>query len=1008
MTMGIMRYGFTSFLRNRGRSTGITVVVIIAVAMFSGISIASASLTSYQVQKSLSSEVFDLRVASAVDNPSSMLTTLLTVKHDYPAIDNIIPITFQDYPYYQLVLNGSGAISWGAINASNYNQSYFVPRATLVGVNAADMNIPRLQGIINVTKGSFPENNNSIMLDENAANHYKLSIGMNLSVGLLTTNIIFVGNKAITENYTRDVSGLVISGIFRVHDYQRLAMMLAVVYEDNQGNIWRRRSAAAFDLDQVMIWANFPTMHDTLAKLTPKINTQQNNGFAGYISSQVSNYFYGIVIDHLSINVLDISGSQKVLLQISNAIYSRGGVASNFVIYDDLYQDISYDQTYMEGMQAILLLLAIPPLFIGIYLAMTISDQSLERRISEIGQLKSKGANNRQIASWFVVENTIVGSIGGALGYVAGFGTCFAFLAAELQGEFSTFLGMNLVHGDWFSFVLSIAIGVGICVIVVIDPVRRLNKIPVVDVTKKQMDFPVYKAWKSRFDVSALVTGAIPIIWLVVLSNINVQSLPYMLQSPFLIASMVMTGMSVLASFFLTYGLIKIIAGRSPKGFSRIAQGVARIIAPKTSWLIGRNVGGRPKQSGGLVFIIALTVSMVIVLPIIKASENTFESDLSQAIIGSDIQVSLPYNSNLNEITALARNLSTFSPDIAKTTSLLMYYSARAHGNPQSGTNQDQSTTLNTYIYVCGLNASEYPSVVHFDSGYISSGNPDDVFSQLASTPNGTLLLQSWADANGYRVGDPFIISFPSNYNVTRVAFTIVGFFSILPGMVIFGGNGISEAAVNINYLVANNITSEEYLSRTWSCVLVRTIADPSLVIDDLANAIEAQYLNNFTGAYTIAKEVSYFQNFLYGGLFSITSLFDIEFAFIIVIATTGIGIVIYRSGSDRRREIATLRARGTEFKQLFKMLAGEGTTLILLGLILGCLGILIAFTINVQISKAFYEFITFPRPFVVPPIILLQLGLTFAILLAVVLLVSWREVKRTDIPGISDALRVH
>jgi ABC-type antimicrobial peptide transport system permease subunit len=304
---------------------------------------------------------------------------------------------------------------------------------------------------------------------------------------------------------------------------------------------------------------------------------------------------------------------------------------------------------------------------------------------------------------------------------------------------------------------------------------------------------------------------------------------------------------------------------------------------------------------------------------------------------------------------------------------------------------------------VCGINASEYPSVIRFDGSYITTGNPDETFARLGSTPNGTLLLESWAQKNGYDVGDPIIIDF---YGMGLVSFVVEGLFSVWPGMVIWGDS--AQAVVNLGYLQVHNLTEAYFL---YQEVLVRMVDHPSIDASELAKQLKDHFADDIWGITTYAdtikgiQEQSSFSGF---SLISLTKLFDIEFAFILVIATAGVAIIIYRGASDRRREIATLRARGMEFKELFKLQAGEGVTLVLLGLILGCLGILIAYTINIQIAQAFYSFITIARPFVLPPAMFLQLGLTFGILVAVVLLVNWREVRRTDIPRISDALRIY
>ncbi|HMF30626.1 MAG TPA: ABC transporter permease [Candidatus Lokiarchaeia archaeon] len=134
---------------------------------------------------------------------------------------------------------------------------------------------------------------------------------------------------------------------------------------------------------------------------------------------------------------------------------------------------------------------------------------------------------------------------------------------------------------------------------------------------------------------------------------------------------------------------------------------------------------------------------------------------------------------------------------------------------------------------------------------------------------------------------------------------------------------------------------------------------------------------------------------------------FDVENVFILLIGSIGLIIIVSRSLVDRRREIATLRARGLEAKELLKLLAGEGTTLVILGTFVGLVGILVGYTLNIQLgSIALFGLI--PRPFVIPGSMALQVGLVVSILLVTVWLVSWREVRHTETPSIAAALRVY
>ncbi len=984
--MGILRHGLKTLLRNKGRTMGITVVVVIAIALFSGINIAAASLTSYNVQNSLEGTLVDIGVSASVDDPTSSLSILAGIQVEYPVIQDIFPMAVKSYNS-KMVLNSSGDIAWAEINASGYDFNYFERQGSLIGIDQSALEIPRLAGIIDISAGTFPVDNHSIMLDNKTATRLNVNVGSNLSIGAYTTVTLFgYGGSEYQLNYTQDISNLTLTGIFSVPNYKKLNTLMTTI--NYYPYLWSSQGA--------IIWANFTSMRSILDRLTPDVT--------GISPWDLPTTFFGVIINHGVVSALDVMGSAEQIAQISNAIYSQGW-SNGFTTTDNLYTTIKSEESYITALQMVLLLVAIPPLFIGVFLALTLSNQTFERRIPEIGQLKSKGATNRQISVWFFGESSLIGLVGGILGYIAGFGTCFLFLIAELGPNFPEFLAMNLVHSNWESFIFALLFGIGICTGGVIGPIRRLRKTAIVDETKRYINAQTYKAWKSRFDIPALITGSFPIIWTLIFSPQIIRTFPTELQSITMVIGQYMTGASLLAPFLLTYGLIKVVAGRSPKRFSRIAQWVAKAVSPKSAWLIGRNVGGRPKQSGGLVFILAISISMGILMATLKASEEKYERNLVYGVIGADVKVWLP-NSFGNVSYDFQDTLLHASADIAQVTPGFVTLNAEARGSPMHA---EGTPALTTQIAVCGINASEYCSVVDFDPAFLPYGDPTSTFAKLASVPNGTLLLYSWATANGYEEGDPFIVQYyTTQTTTTALSFIVEGFFYELPGFFYSGYTPVM--ATNLEYLEQTNLTNQVLYG--YPHFFVEMVDQPSMNASALATDLMNRYPSNISFADTQENELAYVSNAISVipnvSVMSLTNILDVEYAFIVIMATTGVAIIIYRSASDRRREIAELRAKGMGRSDLLALEGGEGTTLVILGCFLGCVGFLVAFSLNLQIAQNLSLWYTIPRPFTVPLSLAGQIGITLGILIAVVWIICWREVKHTNIPEIAEVLRIY
>jgi len=967
--MGLIRYGIKALIRNRGRTIGIAIGVIIAITLISGTNIATDSLISYEVQKVLDDVVVDLRVTSTVDEPDQIMTILQTVKEEYDIIEDAFPFTYSS-GHNDLILNASGSIYWPSINASGFNPNNFINHSMMVGLDYEILQNSRLQGFINITEGSFPNSNTNILLDEITAARYNVSVGANLSVGVFSTVYSGTGMSYTTTNYTRDITNLTIAGLFAIQSYSHLQALVGYPVEYNQ----------------TIIFTNFTIMHAMLDFFLPDTE---------YMGLKFPTT-YNLLIDHASIDVIDLATSKSQLKKISNAIHSKGGISFDFAMQENLYTTITLEEGMINNIRMMLLVVSLPALIIGLYLTMTLYNQTLERRIVEIGQLKSKGATKRQIASWFLFEASILGGIGGIIGYFGGFATSYIFLMANLQTEFPNFMSANLLHGSLFSLLFALALGVITCVLSVVGPIQRLNKLAVVDATKKQLNYKVYNPWKSKYDIPALILGAFPIVWMLIFSDQVIHMLPSEIRNIFLFISQTLTSVTFVAPFLLAYGIIKVLSGRSPSRFSKIAQKLATLVSRKNAHLIGRNIGGRPKQSGGLVFILALTICLGIVVSTIQTSQQAYMRDSTYVQVGADIQIRPSFSLCLNDSLLLKNDIAKFSPDIERVTptaTVSGYSRGSSTGSYTSfgGSGDDTSYTL---VQVCGINATEYPDVVRFRPDFVPSGDPDATFSKLADTLNGTLLLESWATESGYKEGDTFVVKSPSG---SSVSLKITGFFNLMPGA------DYPISVINFEFL-RNNFTS--FSSFIPATLLVKMIPQPSMNGTQLAKNIKDAFASRIVDINSLEEELANSGRY---GFESVLNVLDIEYAFIVLIATAGVAIIVYRSFSERQRDIATLRARGMSFGDLLKLQGGEGTTLVLFGLLLGLVGIPIAYTLNMQFGLTYgYGYTTIPRPFVLPLSLIWQLGLTFLILVAVVWIISWREVKRTKIPEIADILRIY
>lgn len=119
----------------------------------------------------------------------------------------------------------------------------------------------------------------------------------------------------------------------------------------------------------------------------------------------------------------------------------------------------------IENMMLLVSSVALSASALGVATTMTAS--VVERR-KEIGLMKSMGAENGRIASLFLAEAGIMGTIGGILGYVVGLVLAY-FIGQSVFG--------SQVAPSLFVLPVAMGIGVGVALLASLLPVRRATKV---------------------------------------------------------------------------------------------------------------------------------------------------------------------------------------------------------------------------------------------------------------------------------------------------------------------------------------------------------------------------------------------------------------------------------------------------------------------------------------------------------------------------------------------------
>jgi putative ABC transport system permease protein len=127
-------------------------------------------------------------------------------------------------------------------------------------------------------------------------------------------------------------------------------------------------------------------------------------------------------------------------------------------------QMVKAEMEIMEKIEELMMLIAVVALMASALGVMTTMTTSVVERTKEIGMMKAIGAENRKIASLFLLEALIIGLIGGILGYIIGLGV-------------AQFIGMSVFSSSISPRLevlpLVLGLSVGIAVFASALPVRR-------------------------------------------------------------------------------------------------------------------------------------------------------------------------------------------------------------------------------------------------------------------------------------------------------------------------------------------------------------------------------------------------------------------------------------------------------------------------------------------------------------------------------------------------------
>ncbi len=674
------------------------------------------------------------------------------------------------------------------------------------------------------------------------------------------------------------------------------------------------------------------------------------------------------------INPYDSTSTTYQITRLSRALNQAALLAgyTGTTINDNLSNALSSFSYQLLFQRIEFLVLSFPLILLGLYLGAVGVDLGHAERRRELGVLKTRGASRGQILSLLLLESILGGLVAAVLGLLFGIG-----LSRFLIGAITPF-GASVDYG---AFVLTPETVIAVAILSILfmgaasyRSAKRTADLPVIETLRYYAPGETHIQYKPAADI-ALVAYSV-LVYVVVLYIQNAAGNLFI----FFIGALLIATLP-LVPILLIVGSVRLMT----RSTGRVYEWVTRLIRPlakNLEYVVSRNLSRNPRRSSNIAIIIALGLAFgIFVVSSFGSQQANLEQSL-RASIGADIAVTPPYSPNMDASYAFAANLSR----VAGVGAITHVQTISGQVSPSPSTNA---------ATVVALNASTYFSVVQPASFYFRDPGTAAQAQAVLATPGQVLVTSQYAKDAAVEVGDTLVITvstYDQNFTYTGDKTAMVkvgGMVRFLPGTysggfygsmaapdMVYGSNETFQALAGASPLYTGY--GDRYLvslqpGSDWKAVKdgILALAPSSLQVyaEQLAQSANDPFLSSFLG------------------------FIKMEIAFIVVILTAGLGLIMYAASLERNVEFAGITARGSSGWQTAGLLLGEAFAIMLIGVLIGLAVGLLTGYLSVSFGSISYgNFETaVPTLFVFPLDGLLLLVLAPAAMLGTALLVSWR-----------------
>lgn len=625
----------------------------------------------------------------------------------------------------------------------------------------------------------------------------------------------------------------------------------------------------------------------------------------------------------------------------------------------------------LEQSRAVFLVASLPVIALGIYLAMIGIDVGFGRRRAEIALLKSRGASGRQISMLLFTEASILGVLAGTVGLLLGaLVTGFIIFPLPQKAVSLSLSDMTLLGISPVTVSVCVILGVVMMVLASYRPIRRINKIGIVEALGKYSASYETEEYRKTIDI-ILVLFPAAVYGVILTLQGEFGRGPSLLLFLLYIFLAIGTMTLPFTPFMLILGATRLLT----RGTNRTYQLVSRAFKPLVGVLhplIARNLSRNPRRTSRVAVLIALSLSFGTFIMVFSSTEQRLQESTLLFEVGSDIKIT----SSVSLHHEALRNID----GVAATSEII-----QASGQSRLGG-----------VAVYALDPGDYGSCVK--ENRLFTKKLDHLLDELSTERTGALVLKTRRET-GWKEGQVISMPIAGGGESKQVDFRVLGFFDYAPGVEQTLHKGTWDAPT---LLVRTDYLTEELPNlqvSSQSTILIKKAkgANSSAIMDAVLNS------NTDLASWDVrSAEQMLAEREREPMVMAVFSFMKLEFAFTLIMATFGLSLVMYLAATERENEVAGLMARGLGKGQVMKILAAEAFSIVIIGFAIGIpVGGFVVYVLRTVMNRAMA--ISIPVPFVFPSVLFIMLAVTAASLAAA----SFLSAVRISRIRPSDALRV-